>query len=144
MLWRRVLRPYKPPYCKLATRRCQAWESLRAAMRVNRKPTAIASKVAIATCNVALLKLDNLKVQRTLSSGAGHKVLPLRLPLWLLLWQNRTGRYASQWSGCARNEHSACGIKFVNMCYFKSNSSVYKYFSKSHYSEFVSKSGVRL
>ena len=78
---------FQTPYCKLATRRCQAWEALRAAMYVNRKPTTTARKVATATCNVALLKRDNLKVQRTLSFGGGHKVLPLWLPLWLLLWQ---------------------------------------------------------
>ena len=87
MLWRRVLRPSRPPYCKLATRRCKAWESLQAAMRVNREPTTTARKVAIATCNVALLNLDSLKVQRTPSLGGGHNALPLWLPLWLLLWQ---------------------------------------------------------
>ncbi len=81
-------------------------------MRVNRKPTTTARKVAIATCNGVLFNLDNRKVQRTPSFGGGHKSVAVVVAVMVVALSNRTGRYASQWRRRARGEHSVVGSSF--------------------------------
>ena len=81
---------FPTPILQVGNPALPTWVSLRADMCVKRKPTTTtttARNVAIATCKVALLNHDNLKVHITPSFGGGHQVLPLWPPLWLPLWQ---------------------------------------------------------
>jgi hypothetical protein len=83
-------------------------------MCVKRKPTTTARKVAIATCNVALLNRDNLKVQNPFVWWRTQSVAAV-VAVMVVAMANRTGRYVCQWRRRARDEHVVFGIKLRNM-----------------------------
>ena len=99
-------------------------------MCVKRKPTTRARNAATATCNVALLNRDNLKVQRNPSFGGGRKSVFAVVDVMVVAMANRTRHFARQWRRRARDEHSVFWNQVV-FCLSKNNV-FFQFASTSH------------